>query len=200
MFKRTSRLVLVMATVAVAALATTQPALAEIELGHHGTVGAHLLTDTSSNPAAIGHYRWYNSDNVGWLNRFWVNPPKMKAVAGKSAQTVGWLFMVERKDCGFFSCSRWKVTYTSPEMTAVTDDSHNAAFSQGTVRVHVPCGHNCEDLASAYRVTEKLIWHRPDMSVQGTAKTRIYWYGAQSTNGTSGVQEKVAGAAWSDDF
>ena len=45
-----------------------------------------------------------------------------------------------------------------------------------------------------------MIWHRANGSTQGTVRDRIYWYGAQMTNGQSGVQEKVAGAAWSPDF
>ena len=45
-----------------------------------------------------------------------------------------------------------------------------------------------------------MIWHRHDGSIQGTVRTRIYWYGAQMTNGTSGVQEKVAGDNWSPDW
>jgi hypothetical protein len=68
------------------------------------------------------------------------------------------------------------------------------------VGVTVPCGHNCEDLASSYRITVKMIWHRGDGSVQGNVRDLIYWYGAQMTNGQSGVQEKTAGAAWSPDF
>src|SRR4051812_5036717 len=164
---RSLRASLIAATVAVAALAATQPALAATELGHTGTVGAHSLTDSAASPAATGKYRYYASDNLGWLKRFWVNPPNMRAVAGRSGQTVGWKFTVERQDCGFFGCGRWHATYTSPEMTAVTDDAHDASFAQASVRVRVPCGHNCEDLASRYRITEKLIWHRPDGSKQG---------------------------------
>lgn len=200
MLRRSLRGLMIAATVSIAALAATQPVLAEIELSHTGTVGAHSLTDTPSHPAAFGKYRWYDSDNLGWLKRFYVNAPKMKAVAGKTSQVVGWLFIVERKDCGFFGCNPWHVTYTSPETTAITDDSHSPGWGQASVDVHVPCGHNCEDLASSYRITEKLIWHRPNGSTQGTVRYRIYWYGAQATNGTSGVQKKTAGAAWSPDF
>jgi hypothetical protein len=194
------RSLLIGVTVAVAALAATQPVFADTVVGQSGTVGAWSLTDTSANPGAIGKYRYYASDGFGWLTRFWVNPPHMKAVAGKSAQTVGWKFKVERKDCGFSGCNHWHATYSSPEQTAVTSDAHNASFSQATVGVTVPCGHNCEDLASSYRITVKMIWHRGDGSVQGNVRDLIYWYGAQMTNGQSGVQEKAAGAAWSPDF
>jgi hypothetical protein len=191
---------LVTGIVAVAALAVAQPALAAIQLSQTGTVGAHSLTDTSDNPAAIGKYRYYASDGFGWLTRFYVNPPSMRPVAGMSSQTVGWRFTVERKICGIGGCGRWKATYTSPEMTAVADAAHDAAFSQATVSVRVPCGHLCEDAGAVYRITEKLIWHRGDGSTQGTVRMRVYWYGARMTTGETGVQEKVASDSWSPDW
>jgi len=195
MFRRGSLTFIVVATIAVAALGATQPAFA-YELGHTGTVGVHSLTDTSSNPGAIGRYRWYSSDGVGYLNRFYVNPPKMRAVAGRTNQTVGWLYKVERKMCGFMGCGAWTLRFTSVEMTAVTDDAHNASFSQATASVTVPCGHNCYDAFARYRITVKMIWHRPDGSVQGTVRNRIYWYGAQLTTGPYGVQEQFAFDRW----
>lgn len=199
MFKRSSRVVLAMATFAIAALATTQPALAG-EISRTGTIGQYNVVDTKTDQSVLAHYRWYNSDNVGWLKKFVVDPPRMKAVAGRTDQTVGWQFYVERKDCGFFDCSRWKKTYTSPEMTAVTDDSHNAAFTSASVHVYVPCGHLCEDLVSAYRVTIKMIWHKPNGNVQGSARYRIVWYESETSRGDHGKQKNVAGAAWSPDF
>ena len=199
MFSRRLRGLVIAGTVAISVLAIAQPALGG-DLGHRGTVGSYSVTDTSSNQSVLAHYRWYNSDNLGWLKKLFVDPPKMKAVAGRSNQTVGWQFIVERKDCGFTGCAHWKKTYTSPEMTAVTDDAHNASFSQASVRVYVPCGHLCEDEVSAYRVTIKMIWHKANGNVQGTAKYRIYWYASETSRGDTGVQEKVAGAGWSPDF
>jgi len=199
MFGRSFRTLMVVATIAVAALAATQPAFA-YELRQTGTVGVHSLVDTSSHPGAVGRYKYYSSDGFGWLNRFYVNPPRMRAVAGKTSQTVGWLFKVQRKVCGMGGCGDWTLRYTSPEMTAVTDDAHNASFSQATVGVTVPCGHNCADAGAIYRIKVKMIWHRKDGSVQGTVLNRIYWYGAQMTNGESGVQEKFASDSWSPDW
>ena len=181
-------------------LAVSQPVQADTVLNQTGKIGAWSITDTSTDPGAIGKYHYYRSDNLGYLTRLWVNPPTMRAVAGKTNQTVGWLFMVERKICGLGGCQNWKSDYNSPEQTAVTDDAHDAAFSQATVGVSVVCGHNCYDLGAIYRVTVKMIWHRPDGSQQGVVKDRIYWYGAQATNGDTGVQEKFAGGAWSPDF
>jgi hypothetical protein len=195
MFGRGLRTLVLVGTIGVAALAATQPALA-YELSHTGTVGVHSLTDTSSNPAAIGRYRYYASDGYGWLNRFYVNPPNMKAVAGKTSQHVGWKYMVERKMCGIEGCGSWMLRFTSRQFTAVTDDSHNAAFTQATASVTVPCGHNCYDVGAKYRITVKMIWHRADGSVQGTVLNRIYWYGAQMTTGEHGVQEKFAADSW----
>ncbi len=191
MFRRSLRTLVVVGTIGVAALAATQPVLA-YELSSTGTVGVHSLTDTSSNPAAIGRYRWYASDGVGWLNRFYVNPPNMRAVAGHSSQTVGWKYMVERKMCGIGGCGSWMLRFTSMQFTAVTSDTHNAAFTQETASVTVPCGHNCADAGAKYRITVKMIWHSGDGSVQGTVLNRIYWYGQQMNTGEHGVTEKVA--------
>lgn len=191
---------LVVATIAVAALGATQPVFADTPLGHTGTVGVHSLTDTSSNPGAIAYYKYNNSDGFGWLKRLYVNPPNMRAVAGMSNQTVGWLFTVERKICGIPGCGHWELRYTSSETTAVTDDAHSPSWGQASVRVTVPCGHNCADAGATYRVTVKMIWHRPNGSVQGTVRDRIYYYSAQMSNGDSGVQEKVAGDSWSPDW
>jgi hypothetical protein len=188
-----------MATVAIAALAATQPVFAT-ELGQTGTVGVHSLVDKEGDPAALGLYKYNSSDGFGWLKRFNVNPPNMHAVKGNSSQKVGWSFTVERKVCGIVGCGKWNVRYTSPEMTAVTDDAHNASFSQATVGVTVPCGHGCQDAGATYRITVKMIWHRPNGSVQGTVRNRIYWYGAKLNTGETGVQEKVAADAWSPDF
>jgi hypothetical protein len=200
MFGRISRSALIAASVAVMALAGTQPVLGATDLGHTGTVGLHSLTDTSSNPAAIGKYKYNSSDGFGWLVRFWVNPPNMHAVTGKSNQTVGWRFIVERKICGLGGCGNWTTTYTSPEQTAETDDSHDAPFTQLSVGVTVPCGHNCSDAGATYRITEKLIWHKANGAIQGTDRERIYYYAAHMTNGQSGVMTKVAWDAWSPDF
>ncbi|MEP7378039.1 MAG: hypothetical protein ABI725_00595 [Chloroflexota bacterium] len=196
MFVRSLRTLVVVAIVGAAALAATQPALA-YETGHTGTVGVHSVTDTSSHPGAIGRYKYYSSDGFGWLNRFFINPPHMRAVAGKTSQTVGWRYKVERRDCGIKSCGPWMLRFTSVEMTAVTDDAHNASFSQASVSVNVPCGHDCYGSGSKYRITVKMIWHRPNGNVQGTVNNRIYWYGAQMTTGEYGVQEKVAFDRWS---
>jgi hypothetical protein len=199
MLSRKLRGLVIAGTVAISALAIAQPALAG-DLGQTGTVGHYRVVDTKTDQSVLAHYRWYNGDNLGWLKKFVVDPPRMKAVAGKSAQTVGWKFYVEREDCGFFGCGNWHKTYTSPEMTAVTDDSTNASFGQASVRVYVPCGHGCEDLASAYRVTIKMIWHKPNGNIQGTAKYRIVWYESETSRGDHGRQKNVAGAAWSPDF
>jgi hypothetical protein len=195
MFSRRLRILVISATVAAAALGVAQPALAQ-QLSQTGTVGVHSMTDTSGHPGAIGRYKWYASDNAGYLNRFYVNPPNMRAVAGNASQTVGWLYMVERKDCGLGGCGPWKHTFTSVEFTAVTSDAHNASFSQATASVTGPCDHGCSDGGSLYRITVKMIWHHPNGSVQGTVLFRIHWYGAQVTNGDHGVQEKAASSEW----
>ncbi len=189
-----------LATVGIAVLAVAPPVFADTELGHSGTVGVHSLTDTAASPGAIAKYRYRSADGFGWLKRLFVQPPNVRAVAGRNAQKVGWLFTVERKICGLKGCDRWRLRYTSPEMTAITDDASNAAFSQASVSVTVPCGPNCADAGAIYRVVVKMIWHRPNGNVQGTARHRVYYYRAQMNTGESGLMEKAAWDSWSPDF
>jgi hypothetical protein len=196
MITRRIRVAFALAALAVATLAGAQPAGASRSVDATGTVGAWSVKDTAARPGAIGLYKYNDEDGFGWLKRFYVNPPKMKAVAGMDHQEVGWLFNVQRKICGFGGCGRWEVTYTSPEVTARTDDSHSPSWGQASVRVRVPCGHNCADAGAIYRINLKMIWHRPDGSVMGTAKHRIYYYSEQLDIGGSGVARGHAPDSW----
>ena len=170
-----------------------------MELGHKGTVGVHSLNDTAASPGVTAKYKYNSQDGFGWLKRLKVEPPNVRAVAGKSAQTVGWRFQVWRKVCGLGGCDIWRVRYTSPEMTAVTDDAHDAAFTPMAVSVKVPCGHNCADAGAIYRVVVKMNWYRANGSVQGAAKHRVYYYRASMDTGDTGLMEKYAWDSWSPD-
>lgn len=200
MFLRSSRSWFVVLTVMIAALGVALPVSASSQGAATGTVGQHSYTDTASRPGAIGLYKYNSEDGFGWLKRFYVNPPKMRAVAGMNAQTVGWRYNVQRKICGIGGCGNWTVTYRSPEFTAITDDAHSPAWGQDSVRVRVPCGHGCADAGAVYRINIKMMWHRANGSVMGTAKHRIYYYSSQMDTGESGLQENVAGSSWSPDW
>jgi hypothetical protein len=181
-------------------VAGVQPVLADTELGHNGTVGVHSLADTSSNPGATCKYKFLPSWDFGKLVRIFVKPPKMRAVAGKDAQTVGWTFTVQRRIFGITGSGPWVDRYTSPEMMAVTDDAHNATFSQSSVSVTVPFGPGAEDVVAVYRVKVKMFWHRANGSIQGTARHRVDYYHSTMTNGDTGLQPEVCGAFWSPDW
>ncbi|MEO6350363.1 MAG: hypothetical protein ABIP53_06900 [Candidatus Limnocylindrales bacterium] len=195
MSPRTLHRGLLLAATMLVALTAAQPVFAST-----GTVGVYSYTDTAARPGAIGLYQYNAEDGFGWLKRFYVNPPKMRAVAGMDSQTVGWLYNVQRKICGFGGCGNWTVTYTSPEFTAITDDAHSPSWGQDSVRVRVPCGHNCADAGAVYRINIKMQWHRANGSIMGTAKHRIYYYSTQLDTGGSGVSEKVAPDSWSPDW
>lgn len=199
MRRRSSRSWFVMLALMAAALGVAQPVSANSRVGASGTVGQHSYTDTAARPGAIGLYKYNSSDGYGFLKRFYVNPPTMRAVAGMNHQTVGWLYNVQRRICGFSGCGNWTVTYTSPEFTAITDDTHSPAWGQDSVNVRVPCGHGCEDAGAIYRINIKMKWHRPNGSVMGTAKHRIYYYSAQMDTGGDGLFEKTAPDSFSLD-
>jgi len=191
------RNLLVLASVTVALLVGAQPVAADTELGHTGTVGLHSLLDTPGNPGATCKYKYLSEYQIGRLKRIVVFPPRMRAVAGKDAQTVGWNFTVQRREAGLGGSGPWENRYTSPEMTAVTDDAHNASFDQASVSVTTPFGPDVEDAIALYRVHIKMFWHRPNGSVQGTAKHRVNYYRSVYTNRSgSGVQENVCGDYW----
>src|SRR4051794_26240616 len=130
------RTTLVAVVFAVAALAcAVLPTLADTPLGHTGKVGAHSLNDSTSSPGATCNYVYKSGNDAGKLKQIIVMPPNVRAIAGKSAQTVGWLFSVERRTQGIGGASNWVERYTSPEMTAVTNDAHDAAFTSASVPV-----------------------------------------------------------------
>lgn len=187
------RSVVALATVGMTVLAVAPPVLADTELGHSNPVGIHSLTDTSANPGATCKYKYLPAYGVGRQKRMFVQPPNMRAVAGMAAQEVGWQFTVQRRIDIEPSIGRWENRYTSPVMAAVTDDGHNAAFSSASVSVTVPFGPDADGAAAIYRVTVKMIWHRPNGSVQGTARHRINFYLRVMSNGASDVQNNFCG-------
>ena len=104
-----------------------------------GTVGQYSYTDTAARPGVIALYKYNAEDGFGWLKRLYVNPPKMKAVSGMEHQTVGWMYNVQRKICGFGGCGRWQVTYQGQTFGAYKDAARAAwELSNGTTpqRIH----------------------------------------------------------------
>lgn len=178
-----------------------QPVLADTERGHSGTVGAHSLNDSMGDPGATCKYKYNSYYQAGRLKHIYVDPPNIMAVAGKSAQTVGWTFTVQRRIYSVFGPpSVWSNRYTSPEMTDVTSDSANASFSAADVSVDTPFGPGTEDAFAVYRVMVNMYWHRANGSVQGNAKHRVdFYYSYYKNHAGSDVQEDVCGGIWAPD-
>jgi hypothetical protein len=116
------------------------PVLADVEMGHAGTVGFHELRD-GSNGGAICRYKevapspgnYQYEAELKWID---VRPPKMKAVAGE--QRVGWRFIVERRDRAGGTFTDWFVVYRSSVQKATTNTTTNAAFGMMGTRINVP--------------------------------------------------------------
>jgi hypothetical protein len=165
---------------AVALAVGAQPALAATPVGQFGTFGAHHLIDTSAKPGATCKYRFGYVESIqyetGKLRKIIVRAPKMRAVAGETAQTVGWTFKVQRRVYRPDGRGPWKTAHISDEAQAVTSDSAYAAFSSREVSASVP------SLGARYRVTIKMIWHNADGTVQGWVKTRVDKYGVIFAN------------------
>ena len=167
------------------ALSLAQPVVADTEQGSSGTVGAHSLNDTSTgNPGATCRYKYF-SDLESWkINRISVRAPNMRAVAGNSAQEVGWSFIVQRRMFGIVGHGPWELRYTSPLYSTRTSDGHDAAFTTKSVPVRVAYG-----VGAGYesRVIVKMSWYRSNGHVQGTSTHRVDFYREQlgSTSQTS---------------
>jgi hypothetical protein len=163
-----------------------------------GTVGAWSLTDTPSSPGANVKYRWvdatgdYGSEDHWRIRRIVVQPPNVKAVAGKSQQTVGWQFTIQRVQCFEPPCY-WEHRYTSPVHKATTSDAANAAFTAQSVSVRIPP--EAEAGLFHYRAIVKMFWFKGDGSVQGTAKSRVRYYRPVTPGATYDVQESACNGA-----
>jgi len=182
--KRLASTVMLVGT-AIAALALAQPAMAYTDLGTTGTTGAHKLVDAKTTPGVECAYPTRPPLTVGlWqLKHIYVHPPKAKAAAGQGTEKIGWQFTVQRQESGFGGPGPWQNDYTSPTWFATTDSTHNAAFTQEGVKVHLPFAPGA-DAAADYRVVVNLSWYNAKGKVIGTAKMRADWYRADSTGTT----------------
>lgn len=166
-----------------------QPALAATQLSRTGTVGTHSIEDTTLSPGATCRYQHEAPGHFGKLVKIVVQPPNMHAVAGKSSQTVGWTFEVQRRLAAGPEGppGPWQHRYTSTEMKSVTDDSHDAAFTSASVPVIA--GHPQAGGGFEYRVLVTMFWHLGDGSVQGTVKERIDFYKDSENTGPTAEQD-----------
>jgi hypothetical protein len=189
------KIVTAIATSAITLLMAVSPVLADTERGHAGTVGKHSLQDELGSPGATCRYTTVSLyDNDLKLRRIVVRPPLMRAVEGKSAQTVGWTFTVQRRVQGIGGATEWVNRYTSSEATAVTDDAHDASFTKASVPVRP--GGNLAGGVYQYRVLVTMLWHRADGSLQGTARHRVDYYTRRSDIGLTDVRVGKCDAFW----
>ncbi len=183
-----------MVAVAVAVLVGAQPVSADTEIGHVGVVGAHSLRDTSASPGATCNYIYKSQHPAGKLVEIVVRPPRMRAVDGRATQTVGWKFTVQRRVAYIGGASDWVARYTSPEMTAVTDPDHDAAFSSASVSVSV--GYYAVGGIYQYRVLVAMLWHEPGGAIEGKARHRVDYYRMVLETGQTTTRAKNCEAWW----
>ena len=188
MFSRTVRVPFAFAVFGLAALAVGQPVLADTELGHTGTVGAHSLTDTSSKPGAKCHYTFSTGLGLGKLKTIEVRPPNMSPVAGRTHQIAGWQFTIQRRFVGS-STGPWKQIYKSNQQTTAIGGGDSGGFTSMTAPITLPSNEGVTG-EHFYRVFVKMFWYRKDdATVQGTALHRVDFYrGVMNT-----------GERWTDD-
>ncbi|MEA2676769.1 MAG: hypothetical protein QOJ81_910 [Chloroflexota bacterium] len=171
-----------------------QPVLADTELGHTGTVGAHSLLDTTALPGGQCAYQHLAAYDVNKLKSMVARSPRVKAVAGKSSQLVGYRVIVQRRSGSIYSNNVWTDKFTSAEHTAMTSDTANAYFGANpSITVTVPFGPDQQDVYAEYRIVMKLIWHNSDGSIQGTAMHRVGHYNSFKTGSQSPPQTAQPG-------
>ena len=110
-------------------LAGAPVALADIELGHDGLTGRHLLADRYDSPGAVCDIVLPGRDSLGetWLR---VNPPIMFAIDrtnGVDEQQIGWRASVSALNEG---TGVWRVVRRSG-MTRMTADDQLASYFNG---------------------------------------------------------------------
>jgi hypothetical protein len=166
----------VIGVTAISALAIAQPALAYTELGTTGTVGAHKLQDTKSDPGAGCSFKQVGTNQYR-LTHIYVFTPFMKGVPGMGEEHVAWSFTVQRRIVRSGGAGPWQDDYTSPKFRSHTDSTRYAGFDlEEGVRVVVPFAQSSAKSAN-YRVIVKLFWYKSDgTTILGTATDRVDWY------------------------
>jgi hypothetical protein len=159
-----------------------QPVLADTEIGHTGTVGVHMLNDTSV-AGVLCRYNYLSAAGKEKLVKLIVLSPNMKAVTGQTNQKVGWVVIVQRRAGATSTNPSWVNQFTSTEVTAYTSSSAWAYFQDRQITVSVPYAWNDTNHFANYRVNVKMIWHKANGQVQGTALHRVdHYFGYQANN------------------
>ena len=198
MFRRSFRSLLIGVTVAIAALAATPAGLCRHRCGS-STVGAWSVIDTSvTRPRLASTSTTPPTASAGWCASGSTRRT-MKAVAGKTRRRSAGPSRSSARIAGSLAAR----TGTRP--TSARSKRRLPATRTTRPLPRQPWASPCHAVTTA-RTWRRLPHHREDdlapagRQRPGHVRDLIYWYGAQMTNGQSGVQEKAAGAAWSPDF
>ena len=148
--------------------AAAPPARADIELGHDGLTGRHLLADMYDSPGAVCDIVLPGHDSLGetWLR---VNPPIMFAINrtdGVDEQQIGWRATVSALNEG---TGAWRVVRRSAlTRTMATDELASYFNGQGWLAGF--------PLARAtYSVSVEMVWFDPEnpRQIEGRATHAI---------------------------
>ena len=177
---RAARFPLAVAVFALFMLAAGQPVLADTELGDHGNVGVHSLTDTHSTPGARCDYKFKSVLGLGELKSITVRPPNMDASPGRTQQIIGWRFMIQRSFVGEHNAP-WKTVYKS-DLQTTSIGGEGGGFSSMSTAIIVPPNEGVTGVHH-YRVVVKMVWFGKDgQSVIGWSSHRVDFYrGAMNT-------------------
>jgi hypothetical protein len=157
------------ALVVVASLFSGAPvARADIELGHDGLTGRHLLADMYDSPGAVCDIVLPGHDSLGetWLR---VNPPIMFAVnrtEGVDEQQIGWRATVSALNEG---TGAWRVVRRSAMTRTMASDELASYFNGQGWLAGFPLAR------ATYSVTVEMVWFDPEdpRQIEGRATHAI---------------------------
>ena len=134
-------------------------ARADIELGHDGLTGRHLLADMYDSPGAVCDIVLPGHDSLGetWLR---VNPPIMFAVnrtEGVDEQQIGWRATVSALNEG---TGAWRVVRRSAMTRTMASDELASYFNGQGWLAGFPLAR------ATYSVTVEMVWFDPEDSRQ----------------------------------
>lgn len=190
MIIRAKRVSLAFAAFALLLMLGSQTALADTELGDHGKVGVHSLTDSSSTPGAKCTYKV--GATFTKLKSITVRPPNMAASPGRTSQIIGWRFVIERRFNGS-TLGPWKQIYRSPLQTT-SIGGEGSGFSSMSAAITLPPNEGITG-EHEFRVVVKMVWlGKDDQTVVGSSRHRVDFYRVVTTAGGHSTTQASCGA------
>lgn len=188
MSSRVARTSLAVAAFALLTVVGSQSVLADTELGDHGVVGTHSLSDTHSSPGVTCHYKFASGIGLGKLKSITVQPPNMALATGRSQQIIGWSFTIQRRRQGEQD-TVWKQVYRSIRQTTSIGGGDSGGFEPMSTSITLDPNEGVTGIHQ-FRVFVKMYWYGQNGStVNGWSKHRVDFYKGVMNTGEHWVDD-----------